>query len=703
MHVSIQDFGPHYSEFVEVLNDDLSRRFIVRAMQGLRIDSAAAGLGDVFCAHGSGRSECTIIRIDGETGAEKQRTTVEGSVPRLFVLPRNNMLALYVFERITFLDADSLEVLWHTSTVHRARKSGLFGKITFDHHPDVRRVDASGEVSAGEYIFEGPDGVIRATANPGLKPGMGAKASAHGVGFITFDPETRTQQFVPFEITPYPTMSSILSVSPDGKWALRTAPVVTLSGQLELPGERHARSAWMIEDQAVDLWDVVAAKPVRRIMVSRVPGAVRADDEGATLDKLLAYAAWSQSTKDPFLNPKRPPPDHKAGAMIVKDHRPILDLRRNQRGMKGVWEADSGAFWFGQAHSARRITLDGDVGPLMILDPLLNDGLRTMLAAHPDGVDLGNGESLPHGTPIYSKSVQDAGRDVWIRLGQRAIFLPKAMTPPQMHVMSDADLKSKDLPKIKAADIARTLPGVVKLGGWAPEKVTAALAALQTKLTDEFDTVVSTYGPSIQIHSGSTFLSEQKFFRKVGDKDIDVVAEIRMLCAAWYETLRTRDRVFAGSEGNPGAPLSAALAYVAERADDCADLIRDACIWRDGEHEDFTRDVVLRGYIERLGMDHSDGLALAVFEPLLFEVDGRSHVKDGKIISEWVRNGVLDAARTRLSPEDFVAQVLRERNRFPTNSHWTQRPGLEGLKQGLGSGSWDRQVAFLIDAEDAAT
>jgi hypothetical protein len=675
MHIFIRDFGQHSMEFVDVINDDMSRRFVLRPFQNTYVSDVAKADGKLFCLASSlhnrvQRTDSTQLAVfDSTTGEEIRRTLLPFQANTVTYLPQNGMLAVQQSNRfISFLNAKTLEVLWQSSPLFapQLKKKWLFGwgAIAQQYHevPLDTFPYPPGCVYVGSRLFEDGDGRILGLSSSEWGDRLKDEILGYSVGVISFDTDAQKPSYHPIEFSPWGAQD-VMAPSPDGRKAVRESPQYELGPAFDV-GHDPTQTVWLIKHQSLDVWSLSDQKPLSRLFVSDIPVSKYIGLEGLETEKRLRdLSSWSRRTKDRFKMPFRMPPGTEkltAGYYALRD---LRDLQEHNR-IEVFWEEDSSAIWVVSRYSLRRITIEGERGPLLIFDRFLNDEHREMLDKRLAGTDIGVGEVYPAVKMPVIKAIRTNAKDVEINFYGEVISFPKenATSDAPMTLLTDDMISIASIPNIKAKDVADKIPGLVKVKSWGQDDVAASLQDLADTLRNDISSLTAN-GMSLVFQLRSSFLSEKEFIEKLSTKDIDVTQDVKGVIDGWNAALRQHSLLFPGDEEGAG-PLSYFLEYLAERDRDCSEQLRNYCLLRDGEHENYSRDSVLRTYLDRTGFSRPELWRLGILHALLFGRDGLSVVSEGQQISNWVHTGLLDKARETLPPQDFAQYVLQELEAF---------------------------------------
>ncbi|MGH1414768.1 MAG: hypothetical protein ACRBB0_14865 [Pelagimonas sp.] len=576
---------------------------------------------------------------------------------------------------ICFLKADTLEIVWQTQPVFTpelVKKWGIdWRKVDLDSYavaqnyteisPDLRPYPP-GCVYVGARLFEDVDGRIWGLASSDWGDRQTHEITGTSAGVFSFDVGAHKHAFHPIEFSTWGA-PELMSPSPDGLKAVRTSPNWEL-GQAFDAGHDRDKFVWMIDRKYLDVWSVAGQKPVNRLHISDMPSRAYIGSQYAKPEAhLRKLARWSGRAKDAFRMPRGKPPGTKKLNTQYDALRDLRDLRKSQR-LSVHWEKDSQALWIETNMSLSRISADGKRGPLLIFDRFLNDEYRSILGKRAPGTDIGIGETYPSARMPLIKTLTTTETDVEICLSDILIRFPQSLSiaDAPMLLLTDDMISVSHLPKLSAKDIAAKVPGLIKIKSWREVNVASGLRVLAQTLRHDIKSLMAN-GLSLVFQVRSSFMDEKQFFQKLSEKDVDVGTEAKEVIDGWCAAIRAQNLMLAGNEEGAG-PLCYVLEYLADRDDTCAEQLRNYCILRDGEHESYSRDTVLRSYLDRLGYTHPDLWRLGILYCLLFGRDGRSMVVDGQQVSDWVHTGLLSSARENLQPQDFARFVRMELAEF---------------------------------------
>lgn len=674
---AIQDFGQQSSEFVGVFNSDLKRLQTLRPFGGNGVRSALPIDGLIYTiSHLRNRAEegTPIALFDAQSGKELARERSFVLPEKIVNLPKNGMVAVIGgLTEVEFRDARTLALIWTCRPRVIIQAEGEVEHIQND--LPISQAPRTARKPMGDLV-EGSDGIARMPFSHIQKTGI-------------FEIDIRKREFrlVQFDLGPADQdfHGGFNSISPDGRWGIREAT--------DLHIERHDRlksdhGNWYLVTRAFELWDLhdqcikaeFPAAPEPVLIYER------------SIKEALAYYDWLKAgdkARGPFgmfgRVPKAPLPGHEA-----HPHKPRSHLRGESHQFR--WEPDSLGVWLVRRYSMMRFDLVGTSGPLIFPDIGLGDAQRTALDGKQDGVDIGRGEAYPHArgcSLIRSISKPQFGL-------VRFDFYGTILDLPVPYERSDANGPVQSIPKLTARDIEADMPAVIPVKGWTQQAVNEALVDLGSRFEAGLDDLVSGNGLTLLFKHRSAFLDEWTFFEKLREKELVDIPILRELLTRWCDALGDRQWYFTSDETRAAGPMSGALDCLASRDGNCHDILRQYCLKRDGEHESYSRDVVLLGFLERGKLSEIDTLRLAVFFVFLRDQDGRFSVEDGKVVYPWNELGILQAARSQIEPHDFAQLIFDEAAQWGENAKGTNDV-INGLAGDLDlSEPWDARLHLAL-------
>ena len=641
MKESKESFGQPRSEFLGIFNSDLMRLHTLYPF-GTRGIEAVLQLGSMIYISsgciGYKKDDTEIALIEAESGKVMIREHSFIRSHQIVHLPRNDMIAVFGDKsEVEFRDPNTLALIWTCRPRVVIEPSGNIKPVP----NDLLLVWALRNMAAPKNeLAEGPDGIVRMPFS-----------SSQIMGIFEIDPAAREFRLVPFDLgrADQGLYGSFGSISPDSRWGIRECMDIRVEPYEKLQSEY---GKWFLVTIISELWDLLARRKQALITAAPFPVLLHRPDE------TLAYYNWLKSgdrPRGPFglfgRTRKQPPP---GGKQYLDDqHRILID----GGWPTFFWEPDSKAVWLKRRFSMMRCELDGTTGPLIFPDFGLSDAQRAALQSRQSRIDFGRGEAYPYGDVFLIRSITKPRPDmVCFRFSGKVI-----LELPLPYRQSDANGPNRYYPELTANDIESYLPSVVDVEGWTQHAVNAALADLASRLRSGLKNVMFGYVLALFFKLDGTLLDEWTFFEAMHEKGLVDVPVLRDLLTTWFDLLGGRMWDFiCGDEARGAGPMSGALACLALNDDTCHDFLRRYCLSRDGEHEGYSRDTVLLGFISRRTVNDIDTLRLAVFFVFLCRLDGLFWMGDGKAVYPWGALGVFQAAAKLMEPEDFVKLVMDE-------------------------------------------
>ncbi|WP_244413372.1 hypothetical protein [Methylobacterium radiotolerans] len=179
---------------------------------------------------------------------------------------------------------------------------------------------------------------------------------------------------------------------------------------------------------------------------------------------------------------------------------------------------------------------------------------------------------------------------------------------------------------------------------------------------------------------GGRAMTESAFFARIARERVAVVPALRALLTTYLAVqpgvveARKLYRQIWGPEDDQGAlaPAMQALLHLDPTAHD---VYRDYLAQRDGEHEVYSTDVMMRTYIAEAGWRDRAMIRFGVYFALIQYRDGLITLSGG-FLEEY---GVLDAAEGLLEPVDFATLILEELDGFAARPDLDCRLGKDDL------------------------
>ncbi|HXI06447.1 MAG TPA: hypothetical protein VNJ49_08945 [Bradyrhizobium sp.] len=175
-------------------------------------------------------------------------------------------------------------------------------------------------------------------------------------------------------------------------------------------------------------------------------------------------------------------------------------------------------------------------------------------------------------------------------------------------------------------------------------------------------------------------MTETAFFARLTRERIPVASELRDLLTAYLEAQprvveakRIFRQIWGPEEEDQGAfaPAMQALLHLDPSAHD---VFRDYLAKRDGEHEAYSTNVIMKNYVQETGWRDRAMISFGVYFALIRHRDGRMALAGG-LLDEY---GLLQAAERMFKADEFASLIMEEIDQFIVN------PGLDvGTKEDL--------------------
>ncbi|MFQ1702629.1 hypothetical protein ACJ5NV_18755 [Loktanella agnita] len=705
-------------QFVDVLNDDGSRRFLLRPFLTSSVRSVSRSKTQLFCMSASKyaskeKGESTELAVyDLVEGKELRRVSLPFQAYTVTHLPLNGILAIQFMDRILhFLDAETLNLLWTTAPLYvpelsKPKDQQEYAEVVsyseipsqpfpYPAPPGCAYVDGS--------VFEDVDGTVWGLIASSFGDKRTHEILGTSAGMISFDVQNREHAFHPIEFSPWGA-KPLFGPSPDGRFAFRYSPQCDMGPLHDAPGDSD-KMVWMIDHHHLDLWSLTDQSPVRRIHVSDIPVVryVRNETPKETEEYLREVTSWTNQGKDQYRHPSQKPRNAESFKDVISAGFALNELREAQHKTKVFWESDSQAFWVVIRNSMRRIKVNGTKGPLLFPSRYLSNEDVDLLEARPGGTNIGLKETGVVARHPHTRSFRATENGGKFDFYNEVLEIPRTLaeSDESTKILQDDMISITAVSPLDVTDVAHLLPGLIRVESWGQEDIDAGLERLAGSLRSDLLGFSSDGGISFVFQVGASFFDEKQFIAEVNKKGIQIVESTKTVIDAWCDALLALNLTFGGNSEGAG-PLAYFLEFLSHADDSCSDQLRRYCVFRDGEHESYSRDRALKGYLDRLSFTRADLWQLGILYALLFGRDGRTMVLDGKVVSNWIHTGILESARSELKPKEFAHMIKSEfayLERLPdTFAAFGSHPdAIKAAKQDLlgqlGWSLWDRRLS----------
>lgn len=705
-------------QFVDVLNDDGSRRFLLRPFLASSVGSVSRSKTQLFCMSkskygGKEKGYSTELAVyDLVEAKELRRVSLPFQAYTVTHLSLNGILVIQFMARVLhFLDAETLDILWTTSPLYapELRKPKdqreyaevvCYNEIASQPFPSP---EPPGCAFVHGSVFEDVDGAVWALVESRFGDKRTHEIRGTSAGVISFDVQRKKHVFHPIEFSPY-WAKQLFSPSPDGRFAVRYSPQCDL-GSLHDAKNDTDKMVWMIDHHHLDLWSITDQSPVRRIHVSDIPVVrhVRNETPKEAEEYFREVASWTRQGEDQYRHPLRKPQNAEAFEDVVSAGSALNQLLERQHKTKVFWESDSQAFWVLIRKSIRRIEVNGTKGPLLFLSRYLSNEDVELLEGRSGGTNIGLQERGVTAKQLFPRSFRTTESGGQFDFYNEVVEIPRTLAASDglSKIVQDDMINITAVSPLDVADVAHLLPGLIQLESWSQHDIDIGLERFAGSLRSDLLGFSSDGGVSFVFQVGASFFDEKQFIAEVNKRGMQIVESAKMVIDAWCDALLALNLTFGGNSEGAG-PLSYFLEFLSQADDSCSDQLRRYCAFRNGEHESYSRDRALKGYLERLGFIRPDLWQLGIFYALLFGRDGTTMVSDGKAVSDWIHTGILENARSELKPKDFAHMVKAEFAYFESlpdtfAAFGSHRDAIKKAKQNLlgqlGWRLWDRRLS----------
>jgi hypothetical protein len=453
--------------------------------------------------------------------------------------------------------------------------------------------------------------------------------------------------------------------------------------------------------RALELWET-DPPALKAILVVQMD-AIQAVIDAATGKP--APGAWVRFARQSAENPAdNVAPNWKPTPREIKEHpeRQLWATLHDRMNIVSAvtWEQDEIGFWiqFGRWSETmvlfRRTGIDGSLSPLFAFARFRDTGKT----AHQDFAGFADADRV---------AIQTASGRVYLRRSWCDSEAPLRLVTEDEDGF-DPSILPPTMEKPPEDAVARALgPArrhLVTLADFSRDAVAACLDALAGDVGTRLGALVWREGFRIVFEmafvvAGDT-VPEAEFFRHVHETRLPVVQELRALLTAY---LAAQARLLGGPPGHEqiwgpdgmGAfgPAMQALLLLDPGAHD---VFREYLARRDGEHEVYSTDVIMRSVVAAHGWNDPVLQRLGFHCALIRARDGR-RASPG-LLNEY---GLLDAAEGTVSAAAFAAMIAEEIDGFVLSSgdgSLTQGRLLAALAPSLRGGGYGQAVLRAIGA-----
>lgn len=328
-----------------------------------------------------------------------------------------------------------------------------------------------------------------------------------------------------------------------------------------------------------------------------------------------------------------------------------------------VWELDETGFWVKFGANSRRIEfqrvgLDGSLSPVFSFQRFRDNKMTSLQ----DVVNLSDPEKVE------------------VKAFDNSLFIRRewcASKMPLMLIAEDEDgFRQSTFPYPPEADVKRFVASldrrvVVRVQAFSEAAISEALRHLAREVSERLADLLQKDVLELSFKVGKRTITETAFFARLIKERIPVATALRELLTAY---LAVKPRVV---EANGffrqlwGPEYQGALAPAMQallQLDPTAhDVFRDYLAKRDGEHEIYSTDTIMKRYIEETGWRDPAMIRFGIYFALIRHRDGQLAVAGG-LLDEY---RLLRAAEPMIEADEFATMIIQEVDQFVAD------PGLE--------------------------
>ena len=275
---------------------------------------------------------------------------------------------------------------------------------------------------------------------------------------------------------------------------------------------------------------------------------------------------------------------------------------------------------------------------------------------------------------------------------------------------------------IKNSEIAHLLDNTLKLRKFSEAHINEALQNLTKAISDDLNSVISrvAYGSTLELtfKIGKEFLDEFTFFKKVEEEQIDILAQTENLLTTFLDELpaivedKRLPEIWSAyyqteKDAYPIGAFGLFLHHLVIHDHSKVYLLRKYLYRMNGEHEDYSMDIIVPAFIERHKEQTDLVVRLGIFFGFIRSIFGPFGGKPFKCL------GTLDIASSSMEPHEFAEQFLSEFESFIAIGKHERELGLEGWEKDdlivsdisrfitdlLEGNKWEQSVAEILSAK----
>ncbi|WFE88567.1 hypothetical protein K1718_20715 [Roseibium porphyridii] len=726
LDVRVRSSDSEYRGFVEVVDTSTHKTYLHKPLRGEQFESVLALSNDQIVLLGE---RANLVIFNGRTGERIASRSISeffraGSLVKDLVhLKHHGYIALLAEHRLLLLNEIDLS---HVFATDCATWNGATGRLvrTRELSPDLKMQLGSPGTSLRRLSFSG---FVRERNSEKIitgycEEGDGKQGSTSDTGkrlnFIgVYEIDVRAQTILKKEIDSFyanPIRPVFFAASPNGKWGLRRNlrymkhhKSVPLAGfQQKVFGRKKGYRHPDLRDDGCDrflysfeLWDLENASFVRNLDVSWI-----AIENKQDVNDRIRVGDMIDNLEKPFYQIDKglsQPPKATFTHYFDDLHE---KFRKRYWDWQSAWENTNEAFWMTHSDGFRRIGMDGTVSPILRI-----------------GSKVSRAQSAEATRELWRHTLADVtatDEEFVIRNEYCMLRLPRSSVFQNSNEVwiSEQDAQVVVLCEnagldLKARDLLHLSGHIVELMEWSELGAKQALTNLKQELRSRFSDMLGggQYNHTFELafRYQEKLYSEADFFDRVTRENWNLLSETRALLETWLDKFEERDlnsecytSVCGGVDPESGYPtggLAQALKHLVLKEQASLDVFRKYLARRDGEHEVFSSDILVRSYLEKYGFTSREAFKFGIFWVAIRYRDGR-----GPVENLWNELGLLDVASKSLLPSTFADLVFEEFNSFNVKWSWNDQSigeVLEALEKILpGNGNWAKQLSDQISA-----
>jgi len=441
----------------------------------------------------------------------------------------------------------------------------------------------------------------------------------------------------------------------------------------------------------LELWETDPPK-LKSIILDRLQSLKEGQISKQELDWWIERAKSTSDRPLPVRAPDWRPTNNEIDAepeMWFWRNIPIQDIKDI------VWEPDEGAFWihyedYKREYAAfRRVGLNGSLSPLFCFARFNGPKFKH---SYQEIIDT----TLPQEVQIQAGTSGDSVAYIkrsWCERPNSVILISE----------DDDGFRQIPVPGPNERAVMRVLGKcgrhVVRVAEFTEPAIVDALEKIARDIRERLSELIIDETFELSFKIGDKTASEVNFFKRIAAENMPIAPVLRDLLKAYLDTQPdpleskgAQTQIWGPQDRGALGPAMEALLKIEPGAHD---LFREYLAKRDGEHETYSTDVMMKNFVKDNGWKNEAMIRFGIYFALIRQRDGRS-ANPGGLLNEY---GLITTVKKTMKADEFAALILEEINHFVMKFGWDDA-GRVALHQAIGVslevGEYGRRVLRAI-------